>query len=186
MRYRLIILVLLVLSIGNTFAQQQGSQQETQQFVVVPSEQVLLTAASQPECPLQFENAKYIYGADKQGLGVIFELRNRSSKPLRIKSFVYATETTTGGGWSSGARVGADKLIAPGQTVPIEQDDHVEIVPLTDKLRDKLKLQGPMKGVIVLMIKSIEFADGSTYNDESTLKALQVYFEKLSAKADEH
>jgi hypothetical protein len=36
--------------------------------------------------------------------------------------------------------------------------------------------------MVVLMVKNITFADGSTYSDDSTFKATQSYFEGLSDK----
>jgi hypothetical protein len=53
-------------------------------------------------------------------------------------------------------------------------------VPLTDELRDKFQVRGPMQAVVVLMVVRIEFADGTTYSADSTLKALQGYMRKIS------
>ncbi len=73
----------------------------------------------------------------------------------------------------------------PGQTVPLSsRDKQDEVVPLTEELRDKLKLRAPMKAVIVLMVTAVEFTDGTTYNDEPTQKALETYLEGLSSRAD--
>jgi len=53
---------------------------------------------------------------------------------------------------------------------------------MTDDLRERLKFRGPMKAVSVFMVVRLEFADGSVYSDEPTLKALQEYFEQVGAK----
>jgi hypothetical protein len=57
----------------------------------------------------------------------------------------------------------------------------VEIVPLTEDLRDKLKLRGPMTAVSVFIILRVEFEDGSVYSDERAFAALQEYFERVGA-----
>ena len=86
--------------------------------------------------------------------------------------------TLTGSGPSSGEITG--QMIQPGQT--IKEDSHHKIVPMTAELREKLKLGGTVKAMVVLMIKNITFADGTTYSDEPTFKATQSYFEGLSDK----
>ena len=72
------------------------------------------------------------------------------------------------------------KLIQPGETIK-EHGNH-RIVPLTTELREKLKLRDTVNAMVVLMVKSITFADGTIYSDESTFKATQSYFERLSEK----
>jgi hypothetical protein len=69
----------------------------------------------------------------------------------------------------------------PGETVNGAND---EIVPLTDELRDKLQLRGPMKAVVVLIVESVKFADGSVYNNEAVSRALLAYFLDVSDKVD--
>ena len=62
------------------------------------------------------------------------------------------------------------------------KEQEIEIVPLTKEVREKLKLEGPMKGVTILMVVSVEYADGTSYNDEITSKALENYFELVGGK----
>lgn len=69
------------------------------------------------------------------------------------------------------------KLLMPGEKA--EGTDDVEIVSLSNELRDKLNLKGPMRSILVLMVVRVEFADGSTYSAESTYEALKKYTEKL-------
>jgi len=52
---------------------------------------------------------------------------------------------------------------------------------MTEDLREKLKLRGPMTAVSVFMILRVEFEDGSVYSDEPTFTALQEYFERVGA-----
>jgi hypothetical protein len=58
------------------------------------------------------------------------------------------------------------------------------IMPLSNETRDKLKLRGSMRAIVVLMSQSIVFADGSIYRDDATCKSLQSYFEELSDKVE--
>jgi len=74
----------------------------------------------------------------------------------------------------------SEKAVSPGELIPIREDDRkIEIVPLTDEIRDKLRLRGPLRAVVVLMIEQVRFSDGSVYSDERTSKALKSYFQEI-------
>lgn len=55
--------------------------------------------------------------------------------------------------------------------MPQEKDERSEIVPLSKELSEKLRLKEEMKGIVVLMVVSVEFSDGTKYDDEKTFKA---------------
>ncbi|MDT4952967.1 MAG: hypothetical protein QOJ02_1105 [Acidobacteriota bacterium] len=152
--------------------------QEKQRAVMVPPEIILPVVVSQPDCPLQFENVvllKYLNGLG----GEAYQLRNRGTKTIR--SYMLATLTTAG----TGDETTTDKSLKPGQTSPPPHEgDEVEVVRLTDELRDKLKLRGPITGVIFFMVVRVEFADGTVFSDELAYKALREYFETAAAKPD--
>ena len=156
-----------------------GTQQERRRYVAVPPERMLLTVAAQPDSPLVVENARLLVGADHRGSGVSCHLRNRGAKPIRSFTLVQWTSYGTGGTLSPRERSGG-RLIMPGEVVPCDEDDPDEIIPLTEQLRDKLKLRGSMMAVAVLMVESVRFADGTTFSDEATSKALVTFFEKLA------
>jgi len=182
MRYRS-ILFLLLFCLSNTTNGQEDKQGESGGYVIVPNELVLLVIASQPEAPIRFEEARLLMSVDGRDLAVTYNLYNSGAKPIRYLSAVMWTSygtggTLTGSGPSSGAIT--YELIQPGQT--IKEDRRHRIVPLTAKLREKLKLGTTVKAMVVLMVKSITFADGTTYSDESTVKATQSYLEALSEK----
>ena len=46
----------------------------------------------------------------------------------------------------------------------------IEFVPLTDELRERFKLKGPMKAVGVFMVVRVEFIDGSVYSNEQLVQ----------------
>lgn len=174
-----IVFVLLALTIPSQA--QQADSQRKHRYVVVPPESSLLVIASQPDCPLKFQNAKLLISADGDGAwGASYELRNQGTKPIKSFTAVLWTSYGTGGTLARPKRIDRE-LIMPGQTINGDDD---EIISLTSELREKLKLQGPMKAVIVMMIENIKFADGSSYNDEVTSEALVNYFADLDSKAN--
>jgi hypothetical protein len=165
-----------------------GAQQsvgQKQRYVLVPPELALITVASQPDCPLQFEDVKVLASVDGGVGGPDFRLRNRSSKPIRDLRYEWWTTEYSGAGGAWPRKV-TSEVVMPGQLVPEgEEADKYEIIPLTEELRDKLKLRGPMRGVAILMVVKVTFADGTTYNAEPTLKALRAYVARLAGFDDE-
>lgn len=183
MRYPSIALFLLLSCLANTASGQESKRDESQSYVIVPNELILLVIASQPEAPIRIEAASLLMSVDGRDLAVTYKLYNSGAKPIRYLTPAMWTSfgtggTLTGSGPSSGAITG--QLIQPGQT--IKQDSNYIIVPLTPELREKLKLRGPVKAMVALMVKNITFADGTTYSDDSTFTATQAYFEDLSDK----
>ena len=160
-----------------------SGQQKKQRYVVVPGESSLLMIASQPDCPLRIEEAKRLLNTDvKWDARYLYQLRNQGTKPIIDFTVVAWTSFGTGGTVGHPWEMTGETLL-PGQVIPSNEKDYQsQIVPLTDALRNKLELRGPMKEVVVLMVEQVKFADGSTYTDESTSKALISYFEALDSK----
>jgi hypothetical protein len=183
MRYQLNLVFLLLIFVASPVTGQQQEQREDNCYVIVPSEEVLLVIASQSGAPIRFEDATLLMSVDGRQLAVSYNLYNSGAKAIRHLTPVMWTSFDTGGtlaGPGSLSGVTADELIMPGQKTKEEHPNR--IVPLTAELREKLKLRGAMRAMVVLMVKNITFADGTTYSDEATLKAVQSYFEDLANK----
>lgn len=151
---------------------QEPDQRQKPKYVVVPPEQVFLTIAYQPGCPLEFEEVKYLASLDGGGTPS-FLVRNTGSKPIR--SFTVGTPgwTVT---WSADY---TKKLLPPGERVAPSGGGEVEVMPLSNELREKLQLKGPMRDLIVLMVVRVEYADGTVFGDETTYEALIKFVDKI-------
>lgn len=170
MRNKIILMCFVFVCSAGALNGQKANRQEKSKFVVVPSEQVLVTTAEQPGCPLQLEEVKYL-AAIEGGGSPSFEIRNKGNKPIR--SF-----TVGGPDWTmSWSQKVTKKLLMPGERA--EGLNDAEIVNVSDELRDKLNLKGPMRSILVIMVVRVEYADGSTYSAETTYEALQKYTERL-------
>jgi hypothetical protein len=172
------LVILLILSFAVvTYAQQSVPQRK---YVVVPPKVMLLLTASQPDCPLKFDDAQLLISANKDGAwGASYKLRNAGSRPIQSVSVVMWTSDGSGGTLDSPR--GNDKTpIMPGETVSGGTE---EVIPLTDELRAKLQLEEPMKAVVVLLVEKIKFADGSVYNNEGVSQALLGYFNDLENRS---
>ena len=171
------VFLCLCLCVGTVVGQDLSSQ-EKEKFVMAPREVVLVAVAYQPDCPLQFEKVSLLAGVKGGGL-TSYDLRNRGTKSIRALTV----------GDSTGDRLSWDVAryhgpVPPGELVPLGEggEDWIQIVPLTKELREKLKLQGPMQGLLVLMVIRVEFTDGTVYEDEAVYKAMRSYMDDLQSK----
>lgn len=170
MKHKAITLLLMFFCFACSVSSQQVNHQEKKRYVVIPDDLVLVTVAHQPDCPLQFEEAKVLAAMDGSEVAG-YTVHNIGAKPIR--SFMLAVPGATIG-WSEEF---TKRLFMPGERT--DDDDDVEIVPLTAELRTKLKLDGPMRTIVLFMVIRIEYADGTIYSAESTYKAFKKYADKL-------
>ena len=161
-----------------------GAQErlEKRKIVTPPNDTYLMAVASQPDCPIQIENAKLQFAvAGGSSWGASYRLRNAGTRPLTIRSITLAMWTVSGVGatWQELIE-DSQKPVLPRALIPIRQfNSKTETVPLTDEIRDQMKLRGPLRAVVVLLVEQIKFSDGSVYSDEATSKALQSYFQNV-------
>ena len=177
---RLIFLLCVLGSCAGADLLAQGVS-ERQQFVIPPDDICLLTVASQADSPIQIERAKLLFFVGPgSNWGARYQLRNSGTKPLKIQSITLSMWTPQGAGlsWQEIAEDSANAVL-PGAVIPVKGGRKMEVVPLTDEIRNKLRLYGPMKSIVVMMIEQVKFSDGSTYSDERTSKAVQDYFQKI-------
>ena len=184
MRYRLVTFLIITFcwsTVGQAI--QPSGQKDTGDYVVVPTESTLLVVASQPTAPVRFEDVKLLMSVGRREFAISYRLHNVGTKPIRHLTPViwtsFATGGTMGGSGISSGRIG-NELLMPGQTA--DGGSTGNVLALTDALRQQLKLLGPMRGIVVLMVEQIEFSDGTIYEDKATSKALLSYFEELSSK----
>lgn len=171
MRYTTLVFLLFFSAVGMVEAQ-EPTRQEKKRYVAVPREIVFTAISHQPDCPLRFEALGVLLNL-KAGDATAYQLRNRSTKPIRRFTIAYVDDNGLFVSWE---RI-PDKPIMPGETLPCLDSDSHEVLPLTEQLQGKLELRGAMKVVRIYMIPRVEFADGSMYSDEAAVKALQDYFE---------
>jgi len=171
--------LLLVISFSGAVYGQDALNAQKPQAFIMPSELILPVIASQPGCPLRFENVRSISFIDRSGTAETFNLRNVGNKPIR--DFKVAAYTSYGGMWSkSRPKNELQRVVLPSETASVGGEENVEIIPLNDELRTKFKLTDrPMGGVVVFMVVRVEFDDGTVFSDEKASKALEAYFKKL-------
>lgn len=162
-----------VMGLGSVHAR---AQQDKRHYVLLPPEQALLAVAYQPDSPLEFQNPRLLRQVDGQW-AQSFRLRNRGARPIKA----YAVGTSSGNQWTWRAN-DSTQFIMPGEIGSEQKDSGGEIVPLTDELRRKLQLEGPMKGVIILMVAHVEYSDGSNFDASPAFEAAQQYFEEVEAR----
>ncbi|HWN11000.1 MAG TPA: hypothetical protein VNO50_17310 [Pyrinomonadaceae bacterium] len=177
MRNKLIVFLLMVSYLVSAVSVSQGEELKKKQYVVVPPEHILLVIASQPDCPLKIENARLLAGTNGGGAG-IYQVRNQGTKAIQAVTLATWSSVDTGS-TTSWPRKLTNEVVMPGGLVPFDEEGPLEIVPLTQELREKLKF-GTMLGVAILMVVKVTFTDGSTYDAEPTFKALRSHLRQLN------
>lgn len=172
-RFLRIAVCSMFLCAGASAFGQERRPEATRKLVAIPPDVVLAVTASQPDCPLVIEKVD-LYKATDGALEEIYQVRNRSDKPVR--GFTMANWNSVNTGWSMGWPYFFlhNQPLQPGElSVPLGRPKNSEFTPLTEELKDKLNLKGPMRAVELFLITEVEFMDGSTYSAGATYEALQ-------------
>ena len=153
--------LLFAFSAASKSACGQNSESKAQhQHVVAPRELALPVIVAQPESPLDFVDTQALINVGTRRWVPGFRLHNHGTKPIR--TFTVASAGINEWTWTA---TNSSDYFLPGQIKAIEGSNRDEIVPLTDALRDKLKLNGPMRGIMVLLVVSVEYVDGSVFKE---------------------
>lgn len=168
------VLIHLVL-VGRAFGQSAEGQVD-RRVVIVPASVVLPVVASQPDCPLQIEDVKFFKYLSGGGNAETYRVRNKGTKSIR--SYTIGAWNTVGTGWENEHVI--DGTLLPNQVFVPTGGYEVEVVELTESLRNQLKLRGEMQVIVVFIIARIEYADGSIWSNEATYKALKAHLDKIS------
>jgi hypothetical protein len=163
------ILCLLLLCNAVT-AQVTPQKQRENQFFVEPRESILPLIVHQPGCPIVFERLRYLHDVKGGGFDDYF-FRNRGDKPI-----VYLAIATVyfkgGGSFVEYTARNQNEWIMPGKSWH-EQGSAFHIIPIPEELRRQHEKDGEMKDLMIVLVVSIKFSDGSKYSDEKAFEALK-------------
>ena len=175
MKYSIKILWLICIY-STSVLSQQVNEIPLRKLVEVPREITLQVSVLRPDCPIKFEDVHFFVGVEGGGGINSYRLRNVGTKPIR--SVTVASSNGAGATYFNNGNV----LIMPGQLMPEQVCVNCrkdEIVPLSDELRDKLKLKGSMRSIVFLIVVEVEFMDGTKYSDKTAFDAMTEFLEKL-------
>lgn len=165
--------ILLLPSFTSVFPQTEKNQPK-EQFFRVPSSVILPVVTYQQDCPIEFLKPSILYHVGGGGLES-FQIRNRGTKPIRAYTIATVTSAGSGAKWRFEAS-GPSELLMPAELRAISQEKSMDVVPLTNVMRDEYKLRGPMKGITVFIVVRVEYGDGSVYDNEPEYKELEDFF----------
>ena len=148
--------------------------------ITIPRTLVLPVVVDQPGCPMRLEKVSFVSLLEGGSGDVEYSFKYTGAKPLQSYTIAWLTIGGAGAVFTYKAKNAAEK-IQPNESIPKLHPDptSVENVPLTDELRRKLRLDGPLQGIAILMIVRLDYADGTGYNDESIYKELVEYLGNL-------
>lgn len=160
---RIAVFVFIVLCVRGTTAQNENNPQKPR-YVIVPSENVLLVTASQSDCPIEIAESKLLNPVDGSRRAAFqYEIRNRGTKPIKFVSVWALNADATGGGPLSNGH-SFDAPLMPGKKILVGESSRM--VDLTPELRQGLKLGGPMRVIVVLVVAKVGYADTSAFGHE--------------------
>lgn len=158
----------------NPVASQESTPIKKRQAVLLPAEIALYTIAKQPHCPLHIVNIQKLFLLDGW-TGYRYEVRNQGAKPIRSYSIAEVNTFGTASLFSRGTKT-SGKWLMPTESEGPGGGEEIDVIPLTAQLRDQLKLNGPLKAVLVFLVVRVEFVDGSIYDDTPTYYSLKRFF----------
>jgi hypothetical protein len=178
--FRLIGTCLLLLTLVGSGILAQKPKRKTK-AVVIPNEIYFPAIVAQPDCPLKIEKAfvgKTLDGTEE----MFFQARNTGSKPIVF--FQIDMIGSNGGGQSSIFPYDRTQTSVPPRAVapPGLKEDSVEFVPLTEDLKQKLRLTGKMRVIAFFMVLKVQFQDGSTYDATPLLDSLEQHLKMFEDK----
>src|ERR1044072_9804332 len=140
-----LLLVVILMGCFPTMVFGQETKSDKPRAVVLPSEYVLPVIVAQPDCPLQIEKAivvRYLPGY----ISELYQVRNIGTK--QVKHYYLARWYSDGTGFvGSGVMTQTNRYLQPGQATEFPNGS-VELVPLTDALKETLKISGEMKRIV--------------------------------------
>lgn len=186
---KLALFMSLQLLSWSVFGQEKSSNPKRIQYVDVPRERVIIVVVNQPDSPVKIEDATCLFRMDKRKTIIRYRARNVSSKPIATFT-VISWDLGGAGGTLPVLLWGAAPLMHPGTALDsMSSGEDYEILPLTEKLRDKLKqdsrvlFEGKVQ-VYFLLIDQVHFADGSVYKDQRVSQALRDYLSEHTCNSD--
>jgi hypothetical protein len=176
--YPLFRSLLVLFLLATTAPAQENEPQAKAKYIVVPPENTMIVTAAQPECPVRLEEAKLIVNIDKRwDFRFLYDLYNKATKPIKSISVIFWTTENTGGTLTNG--LNGVTLLSGHRIVSELQTEQREVIPLTDKLRKDLKIDGKMKSVVILMVEKVTFVDGTQFSDTRTFNGLKQFFDEM-------
>ncbi len=173
---RIPFLFLLVFGLAWSVNGQETRSAVKNEYVVIPSDIVVLVNASQPRCPIRLENAHLLMSVQRKYSAFSYDIRNTGSKPVLWWQTMALTSMGTGGTLSND-EAGQNKILLPGE---VAHEDSQSIVSLTDDLKKQLNLDKYKGTMVALLVSAVGYTDGTKYQDASTEAAVRSYFEKLA------
>jgi len=168
------VLILFLFSSGSA---QSTANQEKMDYVIVDSKDTLVAIASQLDSPIEISDFKFLIGVSTGArLQLQLVVKNRSSKPIRYISLIYETSKGTESSFGHGLIPDGERL-NPGETISSTRDETVNVVPINEELRRRLGFDDKLRGLIIVFVREVAFADGTYYRDDKSSKALRDFFD---------
>jgi hypothetical protein len=178
MSHAVIAFILLISGSLAVFGQKNSDEAKNPQYARIPSEEVLVAIAAQPNCPVRIEEAEFLLNGEGHGYLIKYRARNMSTRQVTFFSVV-AWNATGSGGTVGNPLFTSNLVLSPGDTVDSQKEGKdYEVVPMSDAIREKLRPRNEMKTFYILLVDKVVFADGTTYEGKKLSESLTSFLDK--------
>jgi hypothetical protein len=176
-----LVLIVALFAVSSVFGQEKPSAKPS--YVVIPTGDVVLAVASQPDCPLRIDNSRLLYNVTSNRLEYEYDIRNEGKKV--ISGFLTEAWHLNGTGgtlhddWND-----KRQLLLPGQSFRSDEYKDSTFVPYTKEIREKLKIGKETRMLILLVVREVWFGDGTKYDGNKDVDMIKGLFEKLGDSSE--
>jgi hypothetical protein len=173
---------LIILGLASAVSAQEVKSGKTQ-FAIIPTGDVVLAVAAQPDCPLRLENPRLLYNIATKRPEYDYDVRNAGKK--NITGYITEMWRANGtGGTLSVPKTDKPELILPGTSIRSNEYDLAEFVPYTKEMREQMKIGKETRILILLVVREVWYSDGTKFDASKDVERIRAYFEKLGDAYD--
>lgn len=178
---RKLLFVITLFAVSSALGQDQLPARAS--YVVVPTGDVVLAVASQPDCPLRLDNARLLYNVTSNRLEYDYDIRNDGKKSI-ARFITEAWHLNGSGGTLHDDWNDKRQLLLSGQAFRSEEYKDSKFVPYTKEMREKFKIGKETRMLILLVVREVLFSDGTEYDGNEDVERIRGLFEKLGDSSE--
>ncbi len=161
----------------------EGFAQEKKRVYEVPPEYVSVLLVSDPDCPLQLSNPRFLK-YEKGTFEKVYSLANVSDKPVirfQIKelSWLGGQEST-----KNSTLVKGQKFLPQENFSTLSNEDQLEFLEFNEKVFRDQELRTRPKDIWIVIVTKVEMADGTIYDISSKYEDVERFVKKLGITSD--
>ena len=173
--------IFILVAVSAVWGQETTKSKPT--YVLIPPGDVILSVASQPDCPLRLENSRLLFNLAKNQIEYDYDLRNVGRKSI-VHVVTEAWRLNGTGGTLSDHWSDKHQLLRPKQIFRSDEYRNSVFVPYTAQIRERFKIGEHTRMLILLVVREVWFKDGTTFDANEDVDRIKALFDKLGETAE--